>query len=86
MYLKVKKEKKVNRPLSSVASTSRVSHPVEAATPAHAVLRREHGSAQPVAAPPRSEARRGSSYIGKSYLTRSRYTGGGARTSMFRIR
>lgn len=74
----------MNRLLSSVESAPRVSNSVGPLNPGTAVPPRDHGHAPQVAALPRNDVRRGSSYVGKSYLTGSRRSSAG-RPLMFRI-
>lgn len=76
----------MNRPLSSVATAPVVSNSVGPVTPATAYLPREQSNSTQEAAPARNALRTTSSYVGRSYLTRSRHNTLAGRQSMFRVR
>ena len=76
----------MNRPLSSVATAPVVSKSVGPVPPVTAYLPREQSTSAQEAAPARNALRTNTSYVGRSYLTRSRHNSSAGRQSMFRVR
>ncbi len=75
----------MKRLLSSVDTAPRVGNSIERLSPVATRMPLEMGNAVPTASPLRNDLRRGSTYVGKSYLGRSRRSTGAGRPAMFRI-
>ena len=75
----------MNRLLSSVETAQIVGNPIGPVTPATANAPHDQGRAAQVATPARNDQFRRPSYVGNSYLARSRRSTSAGRQSMFRI-
>ena len=75
----------MNRLLSSVETARVVGNPIGPVTPAAITTPHDQGRAVHVATPARSDQFRRPSYVGNSYLSRSRRSTTAGRQSMFRI-
>lgn len=75
----------MNRLPKSVDTATRASNSTGSFTPAVTRAPLDHGNSGPVAVPVRNDLRRGSRYVGKSYLGRARRSTTGSRPAMFRI-